>query len=78
MKIVLRAQPRWVGLIVETGYERIFNTLKVSNTTNDSHACLPAPTEIGDKSSFTDQVNSNKFNLTPLKQKNSCHVPVCM
>ena len=31
--------PTMVGPIVETGYERMFNTLKVSNTTNDSHVC---------------------------------------
>ena len=33
--------PTMVGPIVETGYERMFNALKVSNTTNDSHVCPP-------------------------------------
>ena len=35
--------PTMVGPIVETGYERMFNTLKVSNTTNDSHVCPLCP-----------------------------------
>ena len=37
-----------VGPIIETGYERMFNTLKVSNTTNDSHVCTLPPIVIGD------------------------------
>ena len=38
-----------VAPILETGYERMFNTLKVSNTTNDSHVCtLCPPIVIGD------------------------------
>ena len=61
--------------IVKTGYETKFNILKESNTTSDSHACSPAPTVIGDKSSFTDQVN--KLNLTLLKQKEPLRSP-CM
>ena len=36
-----------VGPVVETGYERMFNTLKVSNTTNDSHVCPLCPIVIG-------------------------------
>ena len=37
-----------VGPIVETGYERIFITLTVSNATNDSHVCPLCPIVIGD------------------------------
>ena len=32
-----------VGPIEESGHERMFNTLKVSNTTNDSHVCPLCP-----------------------------------
>ena len=32
-----------VGPLVETGYDRMFNTLKVSNTTNDSRVCPLCP-----------------------------------
>ena len=35
--------PTMVGPIVETGYDRMFNTLKVSNTTNDSRFCPLCP-----------------------------------
>ena len=35
--------PTMVGPVVETGCERMFNTLKVSNTSNDSHACPLCP-----------------------------------
>ena len=42
--------PTMVGPIVETGYERMSSTLKVSNATNDSHVYPLSPIVIVDNS----------------------------